>query len=184
MSKFFTFLALKMQIKPAEPFDIEPKKQVMQMFLFTSQSPFAACPEFSLTFRQSGKTYRVGLRLPLSVTKFSSKLDLDGPAFKTLWSQHKEECKFAVSSSVSVDFIKEKLLPGLKLSVVVGIDSGSGLSLSGQFNYLSATSGNVKSSPILVRMQVTGVEVKLICHSNSSLVCAGLESTFRMMLSS
>jgi hypothetical protein len=171
-----------MQIKPSEPFDVEPKKQVMQMFLFTSQSPFAACPEFSLRFRMSGTNYRVALRLPLSVCKFGSKLDVDGSTFKALWTQHKEEVKFSLSSSLSVDTIKDKLVPGLKLSVVSGIDSVGSLSLCGQFNYQSANSGTVKSSPVLVRLQCTGSEIRVLCHSNSSLVTAGLESLFRSLL--
>jgi hypothetical protein len=172
-----------MQSKPAEAFDIEAKKQVMQMFLFTSQSPFAACPEFSLTFRYSGKNHRIALRLPLSVTKFGSKLDIDATAFKTLWGQHKEEAKFSVASSVTADVIKDKLLPGLKMSLISGLEVGSsGVSFAGQFNYLSVNSGAGKSSPMLVRMQVSGGEVKVLCHSNSSLVSAGLESVFRLLL--
>jgi hypothetical protein len=172
-------LALKMQLKPGEAFDVDPKKQVMQMILFTAQSPFPACPEFVLNFQQAGKKFKLPLRLPLAVTKFASGLEIDLNAFKTLWQQHTEETKNAIKSGVTAEIIKEKMLPGLKLGYVDGNESN--LILAGQFNYMSASSNTAKSAPILARI-ITGEEFKIQLHSNSGLVNAAVDSTFHFLI--
>lgn len=177
--------ALKMQAKPADPFDVEPKKQAMQMFLFTSFSPFPACPEFILRFKKEGKSFKLPISLPLSTFKFGSPLEMDNTTFIELWKNHHEELKSTISSptskAVTSKILKETIAKGLKLFVVEGVDPNpQNAVLSGQFHYMSSSSNLPKSAPVLLRIG-TGDVLRIACHSNSSLVNAAVDTAIKFL---
>jgi hypothetical protein len=155
------------------------------MLLWTAQSPFPAGPEISLTLVYAGQKYIIPIRIPLTLCKFGSPLVVDTETFKNLWKQHSTETKFVLTSETAqkttAEVIREKIATGLRLQIVDGVDRNpANCILAGQFNYMSQSSGQAKSAPMLARIE-TGQELKVTCHSNSSLVNAGLESIIRFL---
>lgn len=149
----------KLQVRPADSFEVPPKKQIMQFFLFHCFKPFKGPVDIKINFNYLGKAHTLALALPLFLSTFVVPTSLDGAAFVGAWTKYGNELvgtrKTVDGSILSASQVTEKLQSVGHLFVVAGVEkSAENVVAAGTFHTATknAAGANVVM-PCLVRVE-------------------------------
>jgi len=152
--------ALRIQVRPDQPFDVKPGEQVLHLFIWECTRPFADSPALKLQFSYEDAAQQLSLRIPLLIGHFVQPrgADFDAAAFTTSWTQFASSEVMATLKApgvMSVAALSEGLATALRMAAVKDVDS-SPLNLYGAGTFHTCTrgkDGNPVTMLVLVRFE-------------------------------
>jgi len=177
---------IEMTSQPSGAFNIGAGENFQQRLRWKVNYAFSAIPEFIVSFTLDGQAIKLPLKLPLSVTRFSSPLELSTKAFKEESGNYKLSLQFDIDSEVarttSVDRIKEKIFSGLQMSLVDGLTKNTNEVFSAsQFHYMNANANVPETIVMLSRFVKTDAGLRVTIKSSSAVVNEGVEKVLRVL---
>jgi len=182
--------AYRMQVRPTEPFEVAPKKQVMHFFLVHCFKPFKGPININIKFNYLNKPQILDLSLPLFISSFTAPTSLDGAAFVHAWGKYGNEQqatrKSVDGSVVTVDAVKAALQEKAKLFIVQGVEKNNdNVVAAGTFHTATKNAaGAFVTMPCLVRVETKPnlPMFRLTVHSGHSTVSDALMHTITYLL--
>jgi len=178
---------LSFQVQQPAPSQIAPANQSVHILVVNCEAEFAEAPLVTISFSVGGVARRLTLRLPVTVARFVTPVQINSQDFFSRWKQIGNESgretfkDFKSGPSVNPEFVKQ-VLTAFQLSILDGIDPNPS-------NFVSAgifTSGNGTKAGVLIRVQLNPAAdlTRVSVRSTSASVTASLANYLALRLSS
>lgn len=142
-----------MTVQPVGPLPslLEPKKQVQQQLNITNNGEFVEPPLIKVNYGVAGKNFQKVLKLPLSVNKFISPLQINEQEFLKMWTESPAEKQYVVDTKApcNIPYAAQVLVEGFRLAITPGSWAQTNVVAAGTF-FSSAGPVNV-----LLRLEVS-----------------------------
>jgi len=151
-------LALRIQVKPDAPFDVQPTAQELHSFMWECLRPFNDSPTLKLQFTYEDQPQSIAFRMPILMSHFIHSQVLDSASFINSWKQYTSNelmLTLKVQQPVSVASITELLTNSLHMAPILGVESNP-LNVYGSGVFHTVTkdkNGNNVSMVCLIRIE-------------------------------
>jgi len=173
--------AFRAQIRPAEPFAIKPREQVMHLFLWHCMKPFSLPATVNLKLTCENKSYALSLKVPFSLPCFMVPDDVKSTDFIPAWQQSGHEVMGVrkLPSAISLDSYRNTVEKELHMKLIDGVEAGKpqNICAAGKFHTATkAPDGQFVNIACYLRMETKeGVPmVRVTVHSGHQSVSSAL----------
>jgi hypothetical protein len=146
-----------LQVRPSEPLEIPPKKQIQQFFLFHCFKPFKGPIGITIKFQYANQQRTLQLQLPLLLTRFVVPTQIEAGAFVGAWQKYGNEIQGMrkLPSNPDVQQLQSIIRDSHHFFLVPGVEkTNDNFVATGTFHTATkAASGAFVTMPCLLRVE-------------------------------
>jgi hypothetical protein len=172
--------AFQIKVRPEEPLEVAPRKQIQHLFLFHCFKPFKGPLAFLLKFNYQGSPYTIRLLLPLTIANFTVPATLSAEQFTGAWTKFTNEVIGVRKSDapVALAALQTAVAEKLHMAVIPGVDKNAeNFVAAGTFHTATKTpAGTFVTMAAMLRVETkSGMPVvRLTVHSGHQMVSEAL----------
>lgn len=168
--------AFQIKVRPEEPLEVPPKKQIQHFFLLHCFKPFKGPLNFALKFNYQNSAHTINLAVPILMTHFLVPATLQAEQFTGAWQKFANEVVGVrkLAAAVDVSALQSQLTAAAHMAVVSNVDKNSdNFVAAGTFHTATKTpAGTFVTMPAMIRIETkSGMNVvRITIHSGHQLV--------------